>query len=54
MDKASNKSILASQKLPILLYLAYKLHQILQTPFLTHITVKHHDWVYIPEKNVDA
>ena len=36
-DKALNKSILASQKLPISLYSAYKLHQILQTPFLTHI-----------------
>ena len=54
MDTASNKSILASQKLLILWYSAYKLHQILQTPFLAHITVKHHNCVYILEKNVDA
>ena len=53
-DKASNKSILANQKLPISWYSAYKLHQILQTPFLAHITVKHHNCVYILEKNVDT
>ena len=49
-----NKSILASHKLPISWYSAYKLQQILQTPFLAHITVKHHKCVYILEKNMEA
>ena len=53
-DKASNKSIQASQNLPISWFSAYKLRQILQTPFLAYIAVKHHNCVYILDKHLDA
>ena len=53
-NKASNKSIMASQTLPISWYFAYKLRQILQTPFLAHITVKHHNCVYILDRHTET